>query len=125
MHAMTDPTDTHVARQLDRLRALAPWPADVDAIVRGVALASDFAIETLLRQPGLLDALANGAAPLPLPVLTPEARADWPALLRRYRTAGSTRLIWRDVAGLDDVDATLAGSTALAEQCLQIALAAL
>ncbi|HVQ32688.1 MAG TPA: bifunctional [glutamate--ammonia ligase]-adenylyl-L-tyrosine phosphorylase/[glutamate--ammonia-ligase] adenylyltransferase [Lysobacter sp.] len=122
---MTDPTDTHVARQLDRLRALAPWPADVDAIVRGVALASDFAIETLLRQPGLLDALANGAAPLPLPVLTPDPRADWPALLRRYRTAGSTRLIWRDVAGLDDVDATLAGSTALAEQCLQIALAAL
>ena len=125
MHAMTDPTDTHVARQLDRLRALAPWPADVDAIVRGVALASDFAIETLLRQPGLLDALANGAAPLPLPVLTPDTRADWPALLRRYRAAGSTRLIWRDVAGLDDVDATLAGSTALAEQCLQIALAAL
>src|SRR5690606_8560770 len=39
--------------------------------------------------------------------------------------AGSTRLVWRDVLGLDDVDATLAGSTALAGECLQAALAAL
>ena len=54
-----------------------------------------------------------------------EPRAEWPALLRRYRTAESTRLIWRDVLGLDDVDATLAGSTRLAETCLQSALAAL
>src|SRR5690606_19831913 len=52
-------------------------------------------------------------------------RGEWPALLRRHRTAGSARLVWRDVLGLDDVDATLAGGTALAEQCLQVALAAL
>src|SRR3970282_2106960 len=41
------------------------------------------------------------------------------------RAAESTRLVWRDVVGLDDVDATLAGSTRLAETCLQGALAAL
>ncbi|MEE7561555.1 glutamine-synthetase adenylyltransferase, partial [Xanthomonas sp. Kuri4-2] len=33
--------------------------------------------------------------------------------------------VWRDVLGLDDVDATLAGSTQLAETCLGLALAAL
>jgi glutamate-ammonia-ligase adenylyltransferase len=127
MRAMTDPAETHVARQLERLRAAHPdpWPADADAVLRAVARASDFAIDTLLRQPALLDALVAGAGPLPVPALTPESRTEWPALLRRYRTAESTRLIWRDVAGLDDVDATLAGSTALAETCLQVALAAL
>src|SRR5690606_30176220 len=52
-------------------------------------------------------------------------RHDWPALLRRYRAAESTRLAWRDILGLDDVDATLAGSTALAETCLRLGLAAL
>src|SRR3970282_2464556 len=46
-------------------------------------------------------------------------------LLRRDRAAESTRLVWRDVVGLDDVDATLAGSTRLAETCLQVALEAL
>src|SRR5690606_4416244 len=51
--------------------------------------------------------------------------ADWPGLLRRWRTACSARLVWRDVEGLDEVAATLAGSTRLAEDCLQLALAAL
>src|SRR5690606_9564430 len=44
---------------------------------------------------------------------------------RRYRRAESTRLVWRDVLGLDDVDDTLAGTTRLAEDCLQLALEAL
>ena len=56
-------------------------------------------------------------------MLEPANRNDWPMLLRRYRTAESARLVWRDVLGLDDVDATLAGSTRLAEICLQTALA--
>lgn len=127
MGAMTDPADAHVARQLDRLRAALPtsWAPDAEPALRALARASDLAIETLLRQPALLDALIAGADPLPLPVLSPESRTDWGALLRRYRLAESTRLVWRDVTGLDDVDATLAGSTRLAEQCLQVALDAL
>ncbi|WP_017911393.1 bifunctional [glutamate--ammonia ligase]-adenylyl-L-tyrosine phosphorylase/[glutamate--ammonia-ligase] adenylyltransferase, partial [Xanthomonas sp. SHU 166] len=51
--------------------------------------------------------------------------AAWPAQLRRYRAAASARLVWRDVLGLDEVDATLAGSTQLAEDCLALALQAL
>ena len=34
----------------------------------------------------------------------------------------STRLIWRDLAGLDDVAQTLAGATTLAEDRLRLAL---
>ncbi|HEY4556543.1 MAG TPA: glutamine-synthetase adenylyltransferase, partial [Lysobacter sp.] len=95
-----------------------------EPLPRSLAIASEFAIDTLARQPGLLAALAADA-PLEPPRLTPDNRGDWAMLLRRYRAAESTRLIWRDLAGLDDVEATLAGSTALAETCLRVALDAL
>ena len=92
-----------------------------------VAVVSDFAIEVLARQPQLLARLAmdDGAAAGSLEPLMPEHHADWARLLREFRAAESTRLVWRDALGLDDVDAILAESTALAEQCLQAALDAL
>jgi glutamate-ammonia-ligase adenylyltransferase len=123
---MTDPVDAYATRQLERLRAAVPtpWATHAEPILLALARASDFAIDTLVRQPTLVDALA-AYAPAPAIVLSRDARAEWPAVLRRHRTAESTRLIWRDVAGIDDVDATLAGSTYLAEQCLQTALEAL
>ncbi|HZH43858.1 MAG TPA: bifunctional [glutamate--ammonia ligase]-adenylyl-L-tyrosine phosphorylase/[glutamate--ammonia-ligase] adenylyltransferase [Lysobacter sp.] len=132
--AHADPaTDPHAARALARLRAtLASDGALLDdpraqAAVAAVAAVSDFAIDTLERQPALLVRLLadDGARPAEPPALAPEARADWPLQLRRYRAAESTRLIWRDVLGLDDVEATLAGSTRLAEACLRVALDAL
>ncbi|MGO1070081.1 bifunctional [glutamate--ammonia ligase]-adenylyl-L-tyrosine phosphorylase/[glutamate--ammonia-ligase] adenylyltransferase [Lysobacter sp. CA199] len=120
-------------RALARLRAASPQTLgaledpSLAARVARVALVSDFAIDTLARQPDLLLALAadDGAAPLPPPSLEPEQRGEWGTRLRRYRSAGSTRLIWRDVLGLDSVEDTLQGSTHLAEVCLQIALHAL
>ncbi|MCM2336541.1 MAG: bifunctional glutamine synthetase adenylyltransferase/deadenyltransferase, partial [Pseudomonas sp.] len=122
----------HAERALERLRrgdaALASRLDDgaAAATVRAVAIASDFAIETLLRQPDVLARLLDAPdAPIPEPVLDPAQRDAWPAQLRRYRAAESTRLVWRDVLGLDDVAATLAGSTRLAERCLAIALDAL
>ncbi len=119
-----------VDRALARLRAAqadVPGGADVDARIRALALASDFAVEVCLRQPALLPALLadDGAVLPPLPALTAEQRADWPTLLRRYRQAESVRLIWRDVHGLDTLDQTLAATTRLAEDCLQCALSAL
>ena len=103
----------------------APDP-QLEPFLRQLAVASDFAIDTLCRQPALLSHLAqDGCPPLALPVLEPQQPADWPGLLRRYRAAMSTRLVWRDLAGLDSVQQTLAGSTELAEQCLQLALDAL
>jgi glutamate-ammonia-ligase adenylyltransferase len=123
-----DVSDAHAARQLARLQAsgLVEDPTLAARLAR-LALASDFAVDTLLRQPELLASLAadDGARRLPVPQLQAASRADWPALLRRYRAAESTRLVWRDVRGFDDVDATLAGSTRLAETCLEVALDAL
>ncbi|MCJ0825608.1 bifunctional [glutamate--ammonia ligase]-adenylyl-L-tyrosine phosphorylase/[glutamate--ammonia-ligase] adenylyltransferase [Luteimonas sp. 50] len=119
-------------RALQRLRAASPLLSaqlDDDAVaaqVARVAIASDFAIATLARQPSLLSTLLEGQAhAFALPPLDPGNRGDWQALLRRHRAAESTRLVWRDVLGLDAVDATLAGTTALAECCLQAGLAAL
>ncbi len=117
-------------RAIARLKLAAPdpaqWPpaAGFEANLRRLAIASDFAIDTLCRQPELLARLACGE-PLPLPQLDPLQASAWPVQLRRYRAAASTRLIWRDLLGLDDVDATLRGATQLAEDCLQLALAAL
>ena len=67
-----------------------------------------------LAGPELLAALLHddGAAPWPVPALVADNAAQWPELLRRYRAAESTRLVWRDVHGLDTVDDTLAGTTA-------------
>ncbi len=119
-------------RHLARLRAAwpaqTPWPdGDFTDRLARVALASDFFVDTAVRQPSLLTHLATSPDPatLPLPVLDPAAPDEWPAQLRRYRTAESARLVWRDVLGLDPVEATLAGSTALAERCLSLALDAL
>lgn len=108
-----------------RLAALLQDP-DLARRVAQVAVASDFAVDTLRRQPPLLEHLAQAdPPPLAPPVLDPAQPTEWPVRLRQYRAAESTRLVWRDVLGLDDVDATLAGSTALAETCLRLALEAL
>jgi glutamate-ammonia-ligase adenylyltransferase len=131
---LDDPRTQPVAeRALARLRATSSDYAraledpDRARACAAIAIASDLAIDTLLRQPALFAQLCadHGAKSLPLPALTPDAQADWPTLLRRYRYAESTRLIWRDVLGMDALDDTLAGSTRLAETCLQLALDAL
>ncbi len=125
-----DALSTHVDRALARLRAAhahVPNDAIADPRIRALAMASDFAVEVCIRQQDVLMRLLadEGAAPLPPPTLVAENHADWPSLLRRYRHAESTRLIWRDVLGLDSLDDTLAGVTRLAETCLQLALNAL
>jgi glutamate-ammonia-ligase adenylyltransferase len=122
-----DPTlSVLVDRALARLAERAPGalasPARREALGR-LALCSDFAIDTLYRQPELLATLdAPFAAP---PELTAGHEADWPARLRRWRAAESTRLVWRDLRGVDSVDATLAGSSRIADAALQSGLAAL
>ena len=87
-----------------------------------LALASDFATETLLRQPELMLQLDSPAARPP--ALDPARESDWPGQLRRWRAAESTRLIWRDLEGVDGIEQTLAGSSWIAEQALATALPA-
>ena len=118
-----DPLASLVARALARVERTAPAlaaDASLRARVAAVALASDFAIDTLVSQPDLLERLDGDPLPPP-PADT--ATGDWPDRLRRWRKAESTRLVWRDVHGLDDVEATLAGATRIAEQALEAALA--
>ncbi len=119
--------DDRARRALDRLEL--PNGADDPARARlqRLAIASDFAIDTLALQPALLARLLadDGAEAASPPLLNDENRAEWPALLRRWRMGESTRLIWRDVQGLDDVESTLRGTTRLAELALAVALAAL
>src|SRR5688572_15514319 len=105
-----DDVEPFISRALARLRAAAPeaWHAapDLDAHLIALARASDFAVETLLRRPELLLRLAADvdAPSEPVPDLQAGHSEQWPALLRRYRASESTRLVWRDVLGLDDVD---------------------
>lgn len=115
-----------VQRALERLGAAVPGvladPARRQRLQR-LALVSDFAIDTLCRQPGLPDTLGQPLQPPPR--LSDEPEADWPMRLRRWRAAESTRLIWRDVQGLDTVEQTLAGSSQIAGQALVAALDAI
>ena len=118
-------TDALVDRALTRLVERAPAaaePARRQALAR-LAVASDFAIDTLVRQPALLETLDDPL--VTVPDLGADAAADWPSLLRRWRARQSTRLVWRDVMGLDDVDATLAGASRIADQALQAGVQAL
>ncbi|MGA7437476.1 MAG: bifunctional [glutamate--ammonia ligase]-adenylyl-L-tyrosine phosphorylase/[glutamate--ammonia-ligase] adenylyltransferase, partial [Luteibacter sp.] len=103
--------------------------AGVAERVRRTLLASDFAYDILRRQPELLapagleklrantDASTRGAT-LELPV--DEDRCM--AALRRFRHAEAVRLVFRDVNGLDDIDETLASTSALYETLLSVAL---
>src|SRR5690554_880393 len=125
--AVHDPSaalSAHVERALARL-----LPGLVERggePLRRVAVASDFALEVFSRRPSTLESLLDDPdAAVPPPGLDPAAPDTWPPLLRAYRTEASARLAWRDVNGLDDVAATLAGSTRLAEDCLQLGLDAL
>jgi len=119
-------TDALVERALARLAERAPGALDEPARrarLARLALCSDFAIDTLCRQPALLDDLAR--RPPSAPGLPPDTPADWPALLRRWRCAESTRLVWRDLQGLDTVDDTLAGASRIADLALQAGVQAL
>lgn len=124
-----DALESLAERQLAALPADAAWRANAGFMhkLRQLALASDFALATLASQPALIERLQvdDGTSSVAPPQLTPDNRAEWPRLLRRYRHAESTRLVWRDVIAGDPVGAILTGSTRLAECCLQLGLEAL
>lgn len=88
-----------------------------------VFLASDFAFDVAERRPDeFADLLSD-----------PDAAPDWldqadenstafAARLRQFRRLGSARLIVRDLAAVDSVEATLQGASALALVCIAAAL---
>jgi glutamate-ammonia-ligase adenylyltransferase len=103
--------------------------AGVAEHLQRVLVASDFAFESFRREPALLgrDLIALMGDPRPADVRRPAWPGDIDEAgamreLRRFRRREALRLIWRDVNGLDTVEQTLAGATALAECCLDLAL---
>ena len=98
--------------------------------LRKVLLASDFALAILLSDIALLGdrliTLVNDPQPANARASDLDGEHDDAGMkraLRRFRKRESLRLIWRDVNGLDNVEATLVGSSVLAEVCLERALA--
>ncbi len=87
--------------------------------------ASDFAWDVLRGDADLRRSLERVVADQSLPATRwrdPGPHADLGIALRRFRRAESVRLIARDLLGLDDVAATLAGSSRLAECCIDLAV---
>ncbi len=115
-----------IARAHSRLYAtglsLPPEGGSRDLLER-LIVASDFAVDTLCQQPELLSTIAAGIESAP--ALEPGHESDWPRLLRRWRRAQSTRLIWRDLQAIDTVEVTLDSSSEIADRALQAALCAL
>ncbi len=120
--------ENRYARVLARCReANVPYHDDAGVAehVQRVLLASDFALSSFLREPELLDAASLAVMSDPRhadarPATLTQCADDAAAMLelRRVRRREAIRLIWRDVNGLDDVEETIAGSTAIAEACL-------
>ncbi|SFW73898.1 bifunctional [glutamate--ammonia ligase]-adenylyl-L-tyrosine phosphorylase/[glutamate--ammonia-ligase] adenylyltransferase [Luteibacter sp. UNCMF366Tsu5.1] len=103
--------------------------AGVEERIRRTLLASDFALEVLRRQPGLLAPAglerlrANGDASTRAATLElPADEEACMAVLRRFRHAEALRIVFRDVNGLDDIDDTLSSTSALYEALLELAL---
>ncbi|HEY1724853.1 MAG TPA: bifunctional [glutamate--ammonia ligase]-adenylyl-L-tyrosine phosphorylase/[glutamate--ammonia-ligase] adenylyltransferase [Steroidobacteraceae bacterium] len=111
--------------------ALDRMPAEVRASARAVLAASDFLLDALCRDPGLVDALLERAperfagAALPPPAapadLSAAAEAQFMAELRRWRRAEFARICWRDLAGWAALSETLADLTRAAELALSLA----
>jgi glutamate-ammonia-ligase adenylyltransferase len=110
-----------VAARLDDVDVELPeWAAKTAA---RVVLVSDFVLGVLLRHPQLLSARLADGEPLDAKSITarldlvPGKEPQAMAALRRARTIEMARIAWRDLAGVADLDATLADVSLLAE-CL-------
>lgn len=90
--------------------------------IKQLAQVSDFALDVLTRQPELIACLDEPLQVLQLPA---SQEVEWPSIIRRWRTAQSCKLIWRDITGIDTVQQTLQGSTFIAEQALSVAFDAI
>jgi len=93
-----------------------------------VVLVSDFVLGVLLRHPQALSARVADDGPLdPMSItarleLAPGNEAQAMTALRRTRDVEMARIAWRDLAGVADLDATLADVSLLAECLIDAAL---
>jgi glutamate-ammonia-ligase adenylyltransferase len=122
--------DTRYAELVERCRAAGVRVHDDAGVaerLRKLLLASDFAYETLRRDPVLLGASGLERLRDPAPASARAAALarggeDFSVRLRRFRQAEALRLVFRDINGLDDLSDTLGGTTALYETLIAAAL---
>lgn len=92
---------------------------DIAEKYSGLALVSDFAIDTLCQQAHSWSELdAPGMAALVLG----DDETQWAAQLRRWRRMQSSRVIWRDLHELDNVEDSLHVISDIADSALQKAV---
>jgi glutamate-ammonia-ligase adenylyltransferase len=128
--ALTALVDTRYAELVERCRGAGVRVHDDAGVaerLRKLLLASDFAYETLRRDPALLGAPGLERLRDPSPASARKSSLalggeDLAARLRRFRQAEALRLVFRDVNGLDDLADTLGGTTALYETLISAAL---
>jgi [glutamine synthetase] adenylyltransferase / [glutamine synthetase]-adenylyl-L-tyrosine phosphorylase len=96
------------------LRQFAGEPA-LERLLAG----SDYLFEQLRRRPALMAELAGAVA---MPALDGLDETAAMTALRQHRHAVSLQLLVRDFAGLDAIEATLAGTSQLADDCASAAL---
>jgi len=128
--ALTALSDTRYAELVERCRAAGVRVHDDAGVaerLRRLLLASDFAYESLRRDPHLLDSAGLQRLRDPTPASARAASLlndgeDFAARLRQFRRAEALRLVFRDINGLDDLAGTLSGTTTLYETLIGAAL---
>lgn len=108
-----------VQRHLDRLvqantSALSKY--EIEEKYASLAIVSDFAIDTMCQQPGYWHQLE--ASEIPALEYSIDDDSQWPQQLRRWRRLQSARVVWRDIHELDNVEASLAGISQMADIAL-------
>jgi glutamate-ammonia-ligase adenylyltransferase len=121
--------EPRLARARDKLAALSvALPPDLATSAPAVAVASDFALSVLLRDPErLIERLLDRST---LTARTLEAFLDLGSLsepqamaaLRRLRQVETARIAWRDLAGWCDIETTLLELSTLADTLIRAAL---
>ncbi len=108
-----------VQRNLDRLVQANTGMLSSNEIAEkyaALAMVSDFAIDTLCQQPEHWQQLET--ADIPSLEYSIDDDGQWPQQLRRWRRLQSTRVIWRDIYELDNVEASLANISQMADVAL-------
>jgi len=109
-----------VQRHLDRLLQANTGTLSKNEIEKkyaALAIVSDFSIDTLCQQPEHWHQLET--AEIPSLEYSMDDDSQWLQQLRRWRRLQSTRVIWRDLHELDDVEASLASISHMADVALR------
>jgi [glutamine synthetase] adenylyltransferase / [glutamine synthetase]-adenylyl-L-tyrosine phosphorylase len=119
----------HLQRQYERLHQAGVLHAaqedrsSFEHALKPLIIASDFAVDTLCRQPMAGEYCQRNQTDVPL--LGADDETLWSSQIRQWRARQSTRVIWRDVHAMDTVPQSLQAISNIADVALQTCLLAL